>query len=205
MHRVLLSLAASLAIACQAQTPSSGLNPTSPAEIAQPGPAAIQSMANSGQAVYESDRFGFKFQYPGTFVVQAPAEAPSAAPGVPLDSLEIWNQVDFASLPSHQNGGSELPPNISVTIHPNPNQRSLQDWVNNSDWFVSPTAFSTVEIAGQRAIAFQSTGLYEFDNIVLPTPDGQNIILISLAKGGEGYQVAFQQIISTFQFTTHPS
>ncbi|MFW5664180.1 MAG: hypothetical protein ACOC2Z_01305, partial [Coleofasciculus sp.] len=58
------------------------------------------------------------------------------------------------------------------------------------------------QVANQDAIAFESTGLYEFENIVLPSRDGQDIIVISLAKGSgneAAYRQAFERIRGTLQ------
>jgi len=44
--------------------------------------------------------------------------------------------------------------------------------------------------------------LYEFENIVLPSRDGQDIIVISLAKGSgneAAYRQAFERIQGTLQ------
>ncbi|MBH8550880.1 hypothetical protein I8751_00420 [Nostocaceae cyanobacterium CENA357] len=61
--------------------------------------------------------------------------------------------------------------------------------------------------SGQKAIAFNSTGLYENENIVISSPNNLQAIVISFSKIGivkndEAYQPAFQNIISTFEFIT---
>lgn len=211
-HRLALSLAVSLAIACQAQVPVPKNSATTPS---QPSPTVSQTVSQSlegrsttasPQAVYyRSDRFGFTFQYPDGFVAEESVASPSSAASQPITAVDLWSRADAETLPSFQNQGTELPPNITISVHPNVSQRALQAWIDDNNWFVAPTDLRTVTVAGERAIAFQSTGLYEFEHVVLPTPDGKHIVLISLAHGSEGYPAAFQHIVSTFQFTAHPA
>jgi hypothetical protein len=206
LHRLALSLAVSLAIACQAQVPLSKNSATLPAQPSPTGSQLVKGRSEtSSQTVYRSDRFGFTFQYPDGFVAEESVEPPSHAASQPIAVVDLWSRADAETLPSFQNQGTELPPNITISVHPNPSQRALQDWIDGNNWFVAPTDLRTVRVAGERAIAFQSTGLYEFEQVALPTPDGQYIVLISLAWGSEGYPAAFQQIVSTFQFTAHPA
>jgi hypothetical protein len=206
LHRLGLSLAAGLAIACQAQTisPNTGATPltqASPTVSQSVGqPSATPSTAAQEQLTYTSDR-GFSFQYPNGFVIQESTEPPSSLSAPPITVVDVWSQSDAAELPSLQNQGTELPANITVSLHPNPDQRDIQGWASSNNWFSSPTGFRNVTVAGEQAIAFQSTGLYESKNIALPTPDGEHIIVISHSQGGEEYPEAFEQIVSTFQLT----
>lgn len=209
LHRLVLSLAAGLAIACQAQTLSPNTSSTPPLQ-ASPSVGQLTSQPNitpsaaaSGQLTYRSDR-GFTFEYPAGFVTSNSTESSSLTSEQPVAIVEVWSWADAEALPSRQGQGTELPPNITVSVHSNPDQRDLQAWASTNNWFVTPTEFTNVTVAGERAIAFQSTGLYEFENIAVPTPDGKHIILISLAEGHESYPEAFQQIVSTFQFTANP-
>jgi hypothetical protein len=61
--------------------------------------------------------------------------------------------------------------------------------------------YRTVTVAGQDAIAFESDGLYRNQEVVFPSSNGEDIIVISYAEGSEGYEQAFQEIVSTFEFT----
>lgn len=61
-------------------------------------------------------------------------------------------------------------------------------------------------IAGQSALAFHSTGLYEQENIVFLTPYGSEAIVISLAEVGvaevdEPNRQAFKQVIATLKLS----
>ena len=148
---------------------------------------------------YQSDRFGFRFEYPIGYV----NDAKTLPKGNPAEAIEIWTQATYDAIKSGK--PSELPPNVSVTAEQNPQKLALRTWVAKSNRFPSPNNFREVTIAGQKALAFQSTGLYESENVVVPIPNRAAVIVISLDKDGlpdtdKTYRSAFQQIISTLQF-----
>jgi hypothetical protein len=115
----------------------------------------------------------------------------------------VWTQADYEAIQTNDFEGTELSANVSLSVYRNRDRLSLQDWVESrSDYFVSPQNYKQQQVANQDAIAFQSTGLYEFDNIVLPSGNGQDMIVISLAKGSgneAAYQQAFERIQGTLQ------
>ena len=60
-------------------------------------------------------------------------------------------------------------------------------------------------VAGQRAIAFQSSGLYENEHVVFASPDGSQIVTVTFSKINYGdrdaiYQKAFEQVRNSFTF-----
>jgi hypothetical protein len=57
-----------------------------------------------------------------------------------------------------------------------------------------------VTVTGQGAIAFDSEGLYCNKNVVFSSLNSEDIVVISYAEDSEGYEQAFQEIISTFEF-----
>jgi hypothetical protein len=154
---------------------------------------------------YISDRSGFQFDYPGGFVVES---KPSSGEGDDrsFEWVELWTQRDYDGIQSNVTP-TELPPNVSVAVQQNPQRLPLRDWVMQNNQFASPDRFTSLTVAGQSAIAFQSTGLYEYENVVLEIPTNLTIMLIRLDKDGLPerdalYRPAFQQILSSLQFST---
>jgi hypothetical protein len=204
LARTLTCLMAVLAIACQSP-PSSTVeatnNPASSEAIAQSTDSSTQA-EQSDSTVYASDRLGFSFTVPDGFILDNSLE--SAEIEAEYDfrgQIELWSNVDHEAIQAGAyEGGTEYPPNVSITVYNNPEQRSPQDWVEGSNRFLRLGEYSTVTVAGQEAIAFESDGLYRNQEVVFPSANGVDIIVISYAKGSEGYEQAFQEVISTFEF-----
>ncbi|HEY9636176.1 MAG TPA: hypothetical protein V6D14_22410 [Coleofasciculaceae cyanobacterium] len=182
--------------------------PQASAQVSIPG--AFESnqirvvFIQNSQTIYQSARSGFRFQYPADYVTES-REVPGSS-GSSIEAIDIWTQRDYEGIKARPSQNPELPPNVSVEAYQNPRRRSLKDWVAQNNRFVSPKNFKSLTVAGQEAIAFDSTGLYEYENVVIPSPNGSTAIVISLAKIGvpendKAYQPAFEQILSTFQFT----
>lgn len=200
LNRISLSLLAGIAIACQTQSPSI-TSPTPTAEVSQPSASSPQPTTQSSQTAYTNEQFGFSFAYPAGYVIDDSYENPSSRNDGLQKMIEVWSAADYQAIQAHQFQGSEYPPNVNVTVYSNPQKQSLEEWVKSSDRFVATGDVSRQTLAGQDAIAFSSSGLYDNENIVLSTPDSAGIIVINLAKGGEEYPQVFEQIKSTFRFT----
>jgi hypothetical protein len=205
LTRTLTCLVAVVAIACQSP-PSSTVeapNPTSSDAIAQSSDAPAEAESQGGLAIYESDRLGFSFTVPEGFTIDNSLD--SAEIEAEYDfrgQIELWSNADDEAIQAGAyEGGTEYPPNVSITVYNNPERRLPQDWVEESNRFLRLGEYSTVMVAGQEAIAFTSDGLYRSENIVFSSPNSEDIIVISYAQGGEGYEQAFQEIVSTFEFT----
>jgi hypothetical protein len=203
LARTLTCLMAVLAIACQSP-PSSTVeatnNPASSDAIAQSSDSPTQT-EQSDSTVYESDRLGFSFTVPNGFTLDNSLE--SAEIEAEYDfrgQIELWSNADYEDIQAGAyEGGTEYPPNVSITVYNNPEQLSPQDWVEGSNRFLRLGEYSMVTVAGQEAIGFDSDGLYRNENVVFSNPNSGDIVVISHAEGGEGYEQAFQQIISTFE------
>jgi len=204
LTRTLTCLMAVVAIACQ--TPSSTVeaanNPAPSDAIAQSSDSPIESEP-SDFTVYESDRLGLSFNVPGGFTVDNSLESAEIEGEYDFrGQIELWSDADYEDIQAGAyEGGTEYPPNVSVTVYNNPEQVSLQNWAEGHNRFVMIEEYSTAMVAGQEAIAFTSDGLYRSENIVFSSPNSEDIVVISYAQGGEGYEQAFQKIISTFEFT----
>ncbi|MEA5596320.1 hypothetical protein [Rivularia sp. UHCC 0363] len=152
--------------------------------------------AASNTNVYRSQRLGVNFKYPKGFVIKEPQEVSNSS-----KVLELWSVKDYQAIESGKFKNTFSPGNMSISLENNPQSLSLVQWVSNNEEFgdVMPESFDTKVVAGKEAVSFRTEGLYEFQNIVLPSSDGKRIILISFAKGDKNYQNVFDQVVSSLQ------
>lgn len=153
---------------------------------------------------YTSNRADFQFDYPPRFVAEAKLSSGTGDDRL-LEWIDLWSQRDYDNIKS-SNTPTELPANVSVAVQRNPQRLALRDWVQQNNQFASPDRFTLVTIAGQRGIAFQSTGLYNYENVVLAIPNSSDVIVVRLDKDGlperdATYRPVFQQILSSLQFS----
>jgi hypothetical protein len=153
---------------------------------------------------YTSDRSGFQFDYPAGFVVEAKASSGQGDDRA-LEWVDLWTQRDYDGIKSSKTP-TEFPPNASIFVQQNPQRLALRDWVMRNNQFVSPDRFTSLTVAGQSAIAFHSTGLYDSENVVLTTLNRSDVIVIRLDKSSLPerdaiYRHAFQQMLSSLQFS----
>ncbi len=199
LHRLAVGIVATVAIACQAESPTA-----LPTVAVSSAPIVETATIPSGNATYQSDRFGFHFTYADDQFV-AKAETDLGPDVVALEAIQIWTtEHDQEINAGDYEGGTEYPANVSITVQPAPNGLTLQDCVQQSDWFSESRNIKETTVAGQAAIAFQSSGLYEADHVALATPDGAAIVLVTLNKinddAGNPYQTLFEQIVSSLTF-----
>lgn len=198
LHRLAVGVAATVAIACQAEP-----KPL-PTVAISPIPVVGTATLATGEAIYHNARFGFHFTYPADRFVAI--EATDYPPDVEaVGAIQIWTtQHDRAIKAGEYEGGTEYPANVSVTVQPNPNRLPLKDWVQQTDWLTGTRDITETTVAGQSAIAFQSSGLYEQENVALVSPDAAAIILITLNKTNNNndvpYQAVYQQIVASLAF-----
>ncbi|MGB3654447.1 MAG: hypothetical protein WBA41_25005 [Rivularia sp. (in: cyanobacteria)] len=152
--------------------------------------------AASNTNVYRSQRLGVNFKYPKGFVIKEPQDTSSSS-----KVLELWSLKDYQAVAEGKSKNTHLPGNMSISLENNPQGLSLVQWVSNNDELgdIIPESYNTKVVAGKEAVSFRTEGLYEFDNIVLPSSDGKKVILISFAKGDNSYQKVFDQVVSTLQ------
>ncbi len=152
--------------------------------------------AASNTNVYRSQRLGVNFKYPKGFVIKEPQDASS-----PSKVLELWSLKDYQAVAEGKSKNTHSPGNISISLENNPQGLSLVQWVSNNDELgdIIPESYDAKVVAGKEAVSFRTEGLYEFENIVLPSSDGKKLILISFAKGDNSYQKVFDQVISSLQ------
>lgn len=185
-------------IACQSQS--------LPKVTSSENPIPAANLVSQKQAIYRSDRYGFQFSYsPKDFVVDEKTNKPSSKDNL-LATIDIWTHQHAKKIRSGAyEGGTEYPANVSVRVSRNPQKLPLQKWIQQSNQFGITRTFKNTKIAGQNAIAFQSSGLYENENIVFSSPKNSNIIVITFAKTNYGnndaiYKKAFEQVVNSFAF-----
>jgi hypothetical protein len=198
-----------LVIGCSSITSAASIQKVNLAETSAPTPIAqstsspnspLRKPTPQSQNVYPSARFGFWFEYPNGYVVDSSNENRQPKPGEPWQgTIEIWKSTDYQAIKTPNFKGGELPPNISISVYSNPNRLPLSHWKDNLSIGSSGTRAMTV--AGQEAIAYTSTGLYEFDNVLLSSPDGRRVIRLSRGylNASDPSRQAFQQVISSFR------
>lgn len=155
--------------------------------------------------VYRSDRFKFRFTYPQDFVIDRNITTPANGVGAPLASVDIWTKQHAQKIRTGAyQGGTEYPPNVKVRVFNNPQKLTLENWVKQSNQFSQTRDFRTARIAGGTGIKFQSSGLYESENVIFVNPRDSRLIVISLSKNGTNndaiYRRAYQQVVNSFAF-----
>ena len=153
--------------------------------------------AASNTNVYRSRRLGVNFKYPKGFVIKEPQENSGSSSKV----VELWNLKDYQAIAKGKFQNTFSPGNMRISLENNPQGLSLVQWVTNNDELgdIIPESYDAHIVAGKEAMSFRTDGLYEFQNMVLPTEDGKNIILISFVEGDKSYQKVFEQVVSSLQ------
>ncbi|MDY6896470.1 MAG: hypothetical protein SWZ49_00090 [Cyanobacteriota bacterium] len=152
--------------------------------------------AASNTNVYRSRRLGVNFKYPKGFVIKEPQDTSNSS-----KVLELWSLKDYQAIESGKYKNTFSPGNMSISVENNPQGLSLVQWVTNNDELgdIIPESYDTHIVAGQEAMSFRTDGLYNFQNLVLPSSDRKQVILISFAQGDRSYQQVFEQVVSTLQ------
>lgn len=212
VSRILISFAASLAIGCQAGS-FVVINSAAKAVEAAPVTYSITDTASTKSVKlsqnsrnrYRSNSLGFSFEYPNSYMLDNSQENLKTSSEKTLRGrLELWQAADYRAIRSGKfQGGTEYPENLSISVYRNPKRLSLREWVKSSHDFVATRDFKVVSIAGQQALSFHSSGLYDSNNIVLTNTNSTEIISIRAELDSNGANKrAFQHIVSTLRFTT---
>jgi hypothetical protein len=205
LHKLLVSSASVIVLATAALTTTAvpAFSATNTNIEAQTNSKVNLIAQNQGS--YRNSTFRLKFNYSGQeFVVDPLTTKPSS--NLNLLVLDLWTKKHAQKIKfGAYQGGTEYPANVQVKIYYNPRKLSLQNWVKQSQDFAAPKKFSTVKIAGQNAIQFESSGLYEHKNIALVNSKNSHIIVVSLAQVGSGYddpayRRVYQQVINSLGF-----
>jgi hypothetical protein len=174
------------------QTPVDKVVAASPSITAKPVPKPRPLR----DVFYLNDRFGFRIVVPSGYTIE-PFGTKSATPA-PLDVLELWQQADFVNRTSLP----ETPPIISIAVYDNAKRLPLTQWKGE----LSRTDDRPVTVAGQAAIAYTSTGLYESDNVLFSSPDGRYVfrLKVGYTDAKAPIRQTFQDVLASFTFDVSP-
>lgn len=151
------------------------------------------SMGESAQIYnrYRSDRAGFSFAYPTGYelTVGHPEEEPTSFP-VPEEYIVFLHQADVTD---------PEPPFVSIRVYANPQHLSLEAFRDEIGYYVVQE-FPDITIAGQRALAFESAGLYIDHQYLFKTPDGTQVVVLHAASEFEQLWQMTEGIRDSFQW-----
>ncbi|PZV05385.1 MAG: hypothetical protein DCF22_24735 [Leptolyngbya sp.] len=163
---------------------------------------AADAIASSAPAQYRdvfylSDHFGFRVVSPSGYTLTPSETPPSKQPVAPLEVLEGWQQADFAD----RIYLSKTPPIIRITVYKNDQRLPLTAWKSESHNHDRPFT-----VAGQTAISYTSTGIYQSDNVLFRSPDSRYIFRLTAEylEPKAPIRQAFQEIVSSFTFDISP-
>jgi len=203
LQPILMSLVVVGTIACQSTVSSSSTSAKQVVSLDKSTPKPVPQ----DQAIYRSDRFRFRFSYSlKDFVIDNKISTPRNNVDSPLAAIDIWTKQHAQKIRTGAyEGGTEYPANVQVAVYNNPRKFSLQKWVKQSNQFSATRDFKSAKIAGQTGVKFQSSGLYENENVAFISPKDSRIIVVSLSKTGYGnndaiYRRAYQQVVNSFAF-----
>ncbi|GAB4380262.1 MAG: hypothetical protein Kow00121_36150 [Elainellaceae cyanobacterium] len=196
---ILASLLTLFTISCNTQTPSpsASSSPDQTPDQTVVSPAPTTEATEQAQNQYSSP-FGFEFTHPDDYVV-AIADEPITETDRPLQGvIEIWKESDYSAIQSESFEGGEYPPNISIEVFANPDQLPLSEWKAE----LSHGDDRLIAVAGQEAIAYTATGLYETDQVVLNSPDGRSVIRLSVGyiDSADPMRQVFQEVVASLSF-----
>ncbi|MBW4490219.1 MAG: hypothetical protein KME12_20755 [Trichocoleus desertorum ATA4-8-CV12] len=190
----------SLAAGCTALQPSP--QPAPPSTIGNSSPTPTQPSApspNQEKNTFQSDRFGFSFQYPEGFTPDNRSEnQPPEAQEALLGRIEVWTREDYQAIASGPWKG-DYPASVTISVFDNAQKRPLAAWKEEG---LSRGEDKTITVAGQEALSYASTGLYEADNAIFASPDGRYVIHIHGAyiNPDDPMRQAYQKVVSSFKF-----
>jgi len=110
-----VSLLALLAIGLSYPTSTAAVDTSIVTQIAQSTSSpnsASNKQAVQSQNVYRSSKFGFRFGYPNTYIVDSSKQNQRPKPGQTLQgTIDIWKKNDYQAIKSKNFQGGEYPPN----------------------------------------------------------------------------------------------
>lgn len=165
------------------------IRPSTKSPASMPEPGATVSPAQS-ETLYINEQFGFQFNTPTSYVI---------------DSIEDAATGGHISILRQEDVGTPEPPLIYISIQENPNQLSLASFRDQEINPLMGTEHPNTTVAGQPALDFESTGLYEMRNLLLSTPDGRYIIHLNVSYLESPSEVdplwqAGKRIVASFQW-----
>jgi hypothetical protein len=161
-----------------------------------PGPTAPSSLQDTG---YTFDALGITFLYPKTYVFES---YPQEDEEGPWQDFVLVAEADKIS--ADQNGASEGPVSIGVSVFPNPDQKKLEEWVRtskHSNFDISADGqLSPSSIGGQPALAYRYSGLYETDAVAVSWQDQIFILSVGWITADDSIRSDFENLLKTVTF-----
>jgi hypothetical protein len=175
MDKILIASLALLIVVGCAHTPSGKADepaapPPTPGQatsIPSPEPTAsapqtpLTPSPTQAENTYTNAQFGFTFNYPDGYVITSQEANPTGG------YVTILRQEDV---------GTPEPLLIYINVRENPEQLPLGTFLDQEIKPLIQAQYPNTTVAGQPALDFESTGLYEMRNLLFSTPDGRYLV-----------------------------
>ncbi len=157
----------------------------------KPSPkASRKAVTQKSSNLYQNQQMGVKFEYPEGYTVDASKEQ---------QTINVWLDKDYQAVKSGKYQNTQPPSHLNISVEANPQKLSAEEWVKGNESFLDPEQFSNKAIAGKQGLAFRSSGLFEFEHLVIPADDGNKMIVISIAEGDKKSQKVLNKVASSLE------
>jgi hypothetical protein len=120
-----------------------------------------------GVAHFTSDMYGLSFDFPETFFI---TEKETGSAMSPIHSIILApdTQENRDLFAGKLSDGREGSPTVTIDIYQNTENLTPQQWVEQrSNWLLKDRNPRMVTVAGEQALAYQWTGLYEGQSYIV--------------------------------------
>jgi hypothetical protein len=158
-----------------------------------PSPKSPQkSVTSKGTSIYQNQQLGIKFEYPAGYTIDDSKEQ---------KVVNVWLTQDYQAVKSGKYENTEPPGHLNISVEANPQKLPPEEWVKGNSEFLDPANFSKKAIAGKPAVGFRSSGLFDFQHLIIPSDDGSSMVVISVAEGDQKYQKVLDKVTSSLELT----
>lgn len=149
--------------------------------------------------LYIFDDAGLSFNYPRSYVFESyPLE----------DETDSWVSLMLVRAKDKQsaeeNGASEGPVAITISIFTNTENLSADEWVRtspHSNFALSKdNSIQTTSLGGEQGVSYTHSGLYESDAVAVAHGDSIYLFEGSWAAVGDSIRTDFQNLLKTVKF-----
>jgi hypothetical protein len=152
---------------------------------------------------YNNDSFGFSFQYPEGYLVQEKENDNGMRYSYTVTLLED-NASNRALIEGRPDAPQEGPTAIIITAYENNlDKYSLYGWLigtNDSNFKLSNGTYASTTVAGKEALAYQWSGLYEADAIVVAHEDNLFSLTATYITPDDPIRTDFETVLNTLSF-----
>lgn len=150
------------------------------------------------EEVYTSNTGGLSFKYPSNYKVEARSDAYEGEP------ISVMTLIDEKIVVPEQSDG---PTAISIIVLPNTKKLPLDAWVKTksiSNFNLSPDKkLSSTTVAGESAISYTHTGLYESDAVAVTHGDKIYLFSVGWADSTAVIRTDFQKLLQSVTFSNY--